>query len=345
MKPMFALAVASLTASSYLLAGTSSVVATDPVGYVTTTTPDGDDALIGLPLTRSAALSGAASGVDGAQVGVSSTLVVDAYNNTHYALATSGANAGQWSEIVDTDVGSFTTAEALLADTDTFDVIPFWTLATAFPGGDGVGASANPSSPSSTVLLNNLSAAGTNLSSAASYLYFAGPSPSAGWYQTGSFAPSDDVRLSPETYLTIRNSSGAELTTVVSGSVPTTVVGTAVVRGASLDQDNQVTNPYPAVLTLATSGLTDVVGAAANPSSPVDTVILYDPDNTTGQNISSAASYLYFAGPSPAAGWYQTGSFAPSDNVEIPAGGAIIIRKGSGADEEIAWNPPVPYSL
>ncbi|MEN8662605.1 MAG: TIGR02597 family protein [Lentimonas sp.] len=342
MNPTFILAGAMLTASSYLSAGDTVPVATDPVGYVTTTTPSGDDSVIGLSLARATAFTSAVDSVTGAEVFVTVTLTADAYNNTHYALATSGANAGQWSEIVDTGESSITTAEVLLAATDTFDVVPFWTLATAFPSGAGVGASANPSSPTSLVLVNDLNAAGTNLSAGAAYLYFAGPSPAAGFYST-TFEPSNDVRLSPETYVTIRNSTGSDVDTVVTGSVPVDVVGTTVVGVAGAAQDNQLVNPYPSGITLAGSGLTDVVEASPNPSSPLDLVLVYD-NASTGTNISPTGAYLYFAGPSPSAGWYST-TFAPSDNVVIPAGGAFVVRKGAGNDETLTWNPPVPYAL
>lgn len=322
-------------------------VETDPVGFVTTNTPAGDDALIGLPLKQAPALAGAADSVADAVVTVTATLTVDGFNNTHYALATSGANAGQWSEVTDTDTNTFTTAEVLLAATDTFEIIPFWTLATAFPNGDGIGVTADPFNPETTVSTNNVAAVGINLSTAATYFYFPGPTPvSAGWYQTGSFAASDGVRLSPDTYLTIRNDSSSALSTVTSGTVPVSVVGTTVIGLAAQDQDNQLANPYPAPLTLSTSGLTDVVAPAADPFNPLDTVLIYDIEGSSGQNISAAATYFYFPGPTPvAAGWYQTGSFAESDAVEIPAGGAFVIRKGAGDDEELKWNPPVPYTL
>jgi uncharacterized protein (TIGR02597 family) len=334
-----------LSGAAFFTLTSLSAVETDPVGYVTTTTPNGDDALIGLPLTQPPAFTGAASGVSGAVVSVTSTLVADAYNNTHYLLATAGANAGQWSEVIDTNTNSITTSEIILAASDTFKIIPFWTLATAFPGGAGVGASANPQSPSTTVLLNDLNASGTNLSAASAYFYFAGPTPAAGWYKTGNFTDGNDIRLSPETYVTIRNNSGFSLSTVVTGTVPTVVVGTTVIAVLAAAQDNQLVNPYPAALTLAASGLTDVVAPAANPQSPTDTVLVYDAENTSGQNISAAAAYFYFAGPTPAAGWYKTGNFTDGNNVEIPAGGAFIIRKGVGDDEVLVWNPPVPYIL
>jgi len=320
-------------------------VTTDPVGYVTTTTPTGDDALIGLPLVQATAFAGAAVSVDGAEVTVAATLVVDAYNNTHYALATSGANAGQWSAVVTTAANSITTADVLLAAADTFDVIPFWTLVTAFPGGEGIGASANPNAPTTTVSMNNLNAAGINLSSAATYFYFVAGPEGAGWYQTGTFAFSNDVVLSPETYITIRNNSGSSLSTVIAGNVSVNVVGTTVVSVAAAAQDNQLVNPYPAPITLGNSGLASVVGAAVNPNAPLDTVSVYDIESSVGQNISSAATYFYFVAGPEGEGWYQTGSFAFSNTVEIPAGGAFVVRKGAGGDETLTWNPPVPYTL
>lgn len=339
--------IALLSGAALLTLSNLGAVQTDPVGFVTTNTPAGDDALIGLPLTQAPALAGAADSVAGAVVTVTATLVVDAYNNTHYALATSGANAGQWSEVTDTDTNTFTTAEALLAAADTFQIVPFWTLATAFPDGEGIGENADPFNPTTTVSVNDLSAVGVNLSTAATYFYFPGPTPvAAGWYQTGSFAASNGVRLSPDTYLTIRNSGDSALSTVTAGSVPTAVVGTTVIGLTAESQDNQLANPYPAPLVLSASGLTDVVAPAADPFNPLDTVLIYDIEGTSGQNISAAATYFYFAGPTPVpAGWYQTGTFAESDAVEIPAGGAFVVRKGAGDDEELEWNPPIPYSL
>jgi uncharacterized protein (TIGR02597 family) len=334
-----------LSGAAFFTLTSLSAVETDPVGYVTTTTPNGDDALIGLPLTQPPAFTGAASGVSGAVVSVTSTLVADAYNNTHYLLATSGANAGQWSEVIDSTTDSFTTAEALLATNDTFKIIPFWTLATAFVDGEGIGAVGDPFNPSVTVSLNNLNASGINLSPAASYFYFIDGPQGDAWYQTGSFALSDDVRLSPEAYIIIRNNSTSELSTVVAGTVPTNPSGTTVVGVAGAAQDNQLVNPYPAGITLAGSGLVDVVASAVDPFNPVDTVSIFDGENQTGQNLSPPRSYFYFlAGPS-GDGWYQTGSFAFSNDVVIPAGGAFIVRKGAGNDETLAWNPPLPYSL
>ncbi len=337
----------SLLASATLLTLSSlSAVSTDPVGYVTTTTPSGDDALIGLPLVQEKSLVGVAGSVSGAEFAVDATLEVDAYTNTHYVLATSGTNWGQWSEVVGTASDSVTTADELLAEGDTFEIIPFWTLATAFPEGEGIGDSLDPFNPEATVKLNDLNAAGVNLSTAATYFYYPGPTPvAAGWYQTGSFALSDDVRLSPETFLTIRNNSGSSLKTVVTGTVPTSIIGTVVVGVSDAAQDNQLVNPYPAEITLATSGLVDVISPAADPFNPTDTIKIYDIENTLGQNLSTAATYFYYAGPSPVAGWYQTGSFASSNDVVIPAGGAFIVRKGAGDNEIVEWNPPVPYSL
>lgn len=334
----------SLFASAALLTFTSlSAVETVPVGYITINTPDGDDSLFGLSLTQPTAYTGVASSPLGAQFSISGSDTLDVVD-THYVLATSGSNAGQWSQVFNSGSGALTTAEVLLADGDTFSVIPFWTLSTVFPNGEGVGASSDPFNPSQTILLNDLTATGINLSSEGSYFYFAGPSPEAGWYKSGSFEVSNDVPLTPDTYITLRNNSGSLIRTVIAGAVPVKVIGTQVVGLLSNDQDNQVTNPYPSAMTLATSGLQSVVAPAADPFNPVDTVLLYDPEATSGQNISAAAAYFYFAGPSPAAGWYQTGSFAASNDVEIPAGGALIIRKGAGDDEVIAWNPPVPYS-
>jgi uncharacterized protein (TIGR02597 family) len=330
---------ALLTSSAF-----AQTVATNPVGYVSTTTPTGDDALIGLPFTQTTAFAGAADSVDGTQVTVTATLVVDAYNNTHYALATSGANAGQWSEVVGTSASSITTAEEILAATDTFEVVPFWTLATAFPGGEGVGVNTDPNAPTATVLINDPTAVGINLSAGSSYLYFE-DGVNDGWYDANTFASANDLALVPDSYLIIRNNTASPIVTVTSGAVPVNVVGSTISRQVAGQQDSQLVNPYPAGLTLDGSNLAAAIAATTNPSSPTDTVLIYDIDGTSGQNISAAATYLYYEDGGVNDGWYDANTFAAAGSVEIPAGGAFIVRRAAGSAELAEWNPTTPYSL
>jgi uncharacterized protein (TIGR02597 family) len=343
----------SLLAAASLFTLTSlSAVETDPVGYITTTAADGSDSFIGLSLTESVAIAASASDVTDSVVSTTSTLVEDAYNSTHYLLFTTGAQEGQWYEITDT-----TTSSVVLADnvgalgataSDEFKVIKFWTLGELFPSSSGFAVSSNVFAPVAEVQLNNLTAAGINLSSSASYFYHDGTSGflTAGWYQSGTLAASDSVKLSPETYFTVRNQSGSDFDIVVTGAVPVDVVGTTV-STETFTQDNQLVNPYPSGLALDNSALTAVVNASSNVFAPGDSVVLFD-STGAGINRSSVASYFYHDGSSGflTAGWYQSGTLAPSGSVEIPSGGAFWIRKAAGGSAEVAeWNPPVPYTL
>ena len=63
---------------------------------------------------------------------------------------------------------------------------------------------------------------------------------------------------------------------------------------SSGQQDSQLVNPYPAGLTLDGSNLAAAITATTNASSPIDTVLIFDIDGTSGQNISAAATYLYY---------------------------------------------------
>jgi len=345
-KTLSLLAIASLFIFSSL-----SAVETDPVGYVTTTAADGSDTFIGLSLTEAVALASSASDVTGSIVSTGSTLVEDAYNNTHYLLFTTGAQEGQWYEISDTTTSSVDLGEDVAAlgatASDEFKIIKFWTLGELLPSTSGFAVSTNAFVPVAEVLLNNLTAAGVNLSSSASYFYHDGSSGFlvAGWYQSGTLAASNSIALSPETYFTVRNQSGSDFDIVVSGAVPVDVVGSTV-SSETFTQDNQLVNPYPSGLSLDDSALAAVVNASTNVFVPGDEVVLFE-NTGTGLNRSSVASYFYHDGSSGflGAGWYQSGSLAASGSLEIPAGGAFWIRKAAGSAQVAEWNPPVPYTL
>jgi uncharacterized protein (TIGR02597 family) len=343
---------AALLASSAFAQG----VATNPVGYVTVEAKNGSDTYVGLTLTKASDLTTSVASVSGLDINVTES-VAGSFAFTHYVLFSSGSQAGQWFEVTANDAGSLTLSGGegvtdlgvdlgILAD-DAFKVIGFWEVNQVFPDGVGFAASADVFGPTSLIFINNLEAAGTNLSAAGSYFYHDGSSgfKAAGWYENGTLANSNDLRLSPDTYFTIRNSSGADFSFTLPGNVPVDVIGTSVLSDTAA-QDNQLVNPYPADLTLATSGLTDVVAVSANVFGPTDLVFLLDND-TVGTNKSALASYFYHDGSSgfKAAGWYENGTLTAADSIVIPAGAAFVVRKAAGAVALAAWNPPAPYSL
>lgn len=348
--------ISLLTASALLAFNPLAAVETDPVGYVTTTAQNGSDTFAAAVLSEQIELATSVDSVSTSVVTTTLDLSPDAFNNTHYVLFTSGEETGQWYEVIDTAASSLTleidVAALGVTAGDSFKVVKFWTLESLFPSSSEFAASNDPTLPVAEVLLNDLNASGTNLSSAASYFYHDGSSPilnsTAGWYQTGSLSPSGDVRLSPETYFTVRNLSGEDFNITVPGSVPTSPVGTTVVSSSG-SQDNQLVNPYPAAMSLNDSGLTSVVSASTDPTLPGDQIILF---NIVGSstNRSSVASYFYHDGSSPilnfTEGWYQVGSLTPAGSVEIPAGGAFWIRKSPAASPSVAeWTPALPYTL
>ncbi|MFM8810320.1 MAG: hypothetical protein ACKOJB_15720, partial [Chthoniobacterales bacterium] len=103
---------------------------------------------------------------------------------------------------------------------------------------------------------------------------------------------------------------------------------------------------FPAAVTLANSGLNSsgAVAASPDPENPTDTVLVYALSNT-GLNPASSASYLYSNGDVLPVGWYENGTFNDANNVTIPAGGAIVVRKGAGSSQVTKFAPVVPYSL
>ena len=333
-------------------------VTTDPVGYVTVDAKNGSDTYVGLTLTKASDLTTSVVSVSGLDISVSET-VAGSFANTHYVLFSSGSQAGQWFEVTANDAGSLTLSggdgvtdlgvDLGISADDAFKVISFWEVDQVFPDGVGFAASANVFGPTALIFINNLQAEGTNLSAAGSYFYHDGTSgfKAEGWYENGTLVDADELRLSPDTYFTIRNSSGADFSFTLPGSVPVEVIGTAVISDVAA-QDNQLVNPYPADLTLATSGLTlnDVVAISTNVFAPSDLVFLLDND-TVGTNKSASASYFYHDGSSgfKTAGWYENGTLTAADSVAIPAGAAFIVRKAAGAPAVAAWNPPTPYSL
>jgi len=345
------IAAAGLSATSLF----AQSVTTAPVGAMSITVNAGSDQKVGLPLIRPSLYAGKVASVSSGVVTTSSA-VSGLGSDSKFIKFTSGNLAGQWFTVTASSASTISVAENLAtlgaAANDTFEVRPFWTLASLLPNGGGLPVSADVFDPTSFVLLNDPTAAGINLSASAAYFYHDGSSGflSAGWYNAdGSFADANAVIVSPEVSLTYRNGSGTVAKVLNIGSVPSSKIANAVVSRVAGDQDNLVYNPYPANVTLANAGLntSQAVRASADVFSPGDQVLVFD-SASTGLNPSSSQSYFYHDGSSGflGAGWYKgDGSFESADTVALAPGAAIVIRKVGGSSTEVNWNPSLPYTL
>jgi uncharacterized protein (TIGR02597 family) len=339
------LAIASLSTFSSLFA-----VETDPVGYLTFTAADAADTKFGLPMEQAAVLSTSVDSVASGAVTVS--VDASAASDSHYLQFSDGALAGQWFQVSTSSATSITVAEDLealgAAAGDTFRVIPFWTLSTLF--GADFPVSTDPFTPVAEILGNDVTGIGINKAPASNYAYHDGSSGfvSAGWFDvSNAFGGTvDDQKLSPDTFITIRNQSGSEYSLVLAGAVPTLPLSIGVVADASSRNDNLVYNPYPADIQLSLSSLIDVVDVSTDPFSPLTEVVVYE--SFTGLNPAPTANYAYHDGSSGfvAAGWFNVSNAfgGTQDTVTIPQGGAFIIRKGAGTSSGY-WTASLPYTL
>lgn len=364
LKPTLFLAGALLSTSSFLSAGAvpPASVATDPVGYVTLNSTNGDDVRVYPQLLRESVLTGSPSDVTGGVLTIGSGLTVNEFAiNAHIVLFCSGNLAGEWFQVTENTATSVSVTSALdpvdlvamgATANDSIKVIPTWTLGTLFPGGQGIVASSDFQNPEAFILVNNPNATGTNLSTGNAYFYYNGGVLPAGegWYLDGSFSSTvNDTPISPDTYFTVR-SSGGDASVVVSGGVPVDQLATHV--GRIIDgvaQDNQLVNPYPSAMTLGESELFESGAVQGSPDfqNPVDFVLVYENTDGAGTNTAASKSYFYYTGGVlPAgSGWYLDGQFSATVNDDvIPAGGAFIVRKAAGSSGTVKWSPPVPYA-
>jgi uncharacterized protein (TIGR02597 family) len=323
-------------------------VSTVPVGYVTHSVKANSDQRIGLPMQRPSVFTGASTTVNNAIV---SAAGITSLSGANFLVVTSGTAEGKWEEISSSTTGSVTLTASIpgFVSGNSFEIKPFWTLGTLLPSGGGIPASPDPYDPVAFVFLYNPAATGINISSSKTYFYHSGSADfAAGWYDNDNVdQPQNDVVLSPEVGLTIRNTTASKLSIPIVGTVPAEKMALDVVRRTSGRQDNILYNKFPADVTLGNSGLADsgAVLPSADVYNPGDQILMY-PLGRSGYNGSASASYLYFAGDiNFTAGWYDSSNpdGGLKNSVVIPAGAQLVIRKAAGTSGTVAWNPPIPY--
>ena len=341
---------AALLSVSSLAAQTAT---TAPVGYVSVDVNANADLKRGVPFSQAASFAAAADSVLAGTVTVQST-VPDLTTESHFLSVTSGTLIGKWYEVTGSTASSVTVAEDLqaagLAASDTFTVVPFWTLDGLFPNGGDIPQSSDVFSPVAFILVNDVTQLGTNLAAGSLYFYHDGTQGPAGWYDNdnlGAGVVGSSV-LTPASYITIRNGTGSPITVTMSGTVPEQTVTNEIVSRSAGPQDSQVLNPFPAGITLAGSNLFEdgVIRGSSDVFAPVDLLLIFE-GTPTGINPAASKVVFYHDGTQGPAGWYDNDNLGGGtiDAFELPLASALIVRRAVGTDELISWSPTIPYSL
>jgi uncharacterized protein (TIGR02597 family) len=334
-----------------LSANAQTTATTDPVGFVSYTVNANSDQKLGVPMQQASVFQGTATTVSGTSVTASG---INTLSGANFLVVTSGTANGKWEQIASSGAGSVTLSASIsgFANGDSFAIKPFWTLGALFPNGGAVPASPDVFDPRALVLLNNPSATGVNIPAASFYLYHSGSVDyPAGWYDANDpdAGLQNNVVISPEVSLSIRNSTSSPVSVSFVGSVPTGKFALDIVRSESGNQDNLVYNKFPADTTLGNSDLASsgAVDSSADVFDPGDLVLFYGLNNS-GANPAASAFYLYHAGSVDyAAGWYNANDpdSGLQNSVVIPAGSPLVIRKKQGIASTVSWNPSTPYTL
>lgn len=361
------------------LAADTNVVTTDPVGVMRYVFQANSDSSMSLPLHRPTEFAGAVGSVGSNWITAFATSnspinwvnndwtygVGTNANNTYYAMFTTGALEGAWFQITGNNsntlfldtAGLASLATAGVAASNSFEVVPFWTLNTVFVGGTGITATTSLFSLKSFVILMSQTNAGVNLPSSAAYVYYtgAGGIRPAGWYNAGNLfaGPNEaDLPLDPDTFVLIRDLSSSTTTNFVTGSVEMfdhrTTLG-RIENGKA--QDNFVALSFPVDSSLAESGLATSPGftPTSNLFALADFVLVYNQDGA-GINKPNSAAYIYYNGQGGfrPAGWYDAGNLfaGPSydTNKIFRAGQGYTIRKGSGPAAADFWVASPSYA-
>ncbi|MGA2053655.1 MAG: TIGR02597 family protein [Opitutales bacterium] len=342
-----------LLASSASLCAQNVTYSSSPLGSFNIPLAGASDNYASLPLQRTPAIAAAVQSVSESGNTAIITLapptaltpsqfvyVAGSQPNTYFVQFMTGNKEGYFYTVTAND-GSTITVDSngdtsLPGDVipgDQINVVPYWTLNTTFPNGQGLYPSNSTSSPQSLVMLPNLTKAGINLPVAASYYYYTGNG-TPGWKLVGDTSSNTypDVVLSPDTYFIVRHPlATANTTLMLLGAVPMSKQAIIVNNLKALTrQDNAVALPVPEDVTLLNSNLYPAVISGSATLSPMDSLLVFSP-GVIKQNKSATAVYFYYTGSANGGpGWRKTGDATTirNNDLVLAAGQGFIIRRG-----------------
>jgi uncharacterized protein (TIGR02597 family) len=320
-------------------------VSTESTGFQRLPLPGNSDTVLSIPFIRPPAALSSIASVSGSTVQVSGSpgWVANkwAYSsgtqaNTYFLLIRSGSREGDYFTIIGNGANSLTLdlqAGNLTGVSvgDTVAIVPYWTLATIFPGGEGIHASPTAGNRSTEIFVPNISGQGINLTMSHTYYFWNGA-----WREVGMGAvvKNDEVFL-PDMYIWVRHNIATSTELVALGSVIPTKWRLPVTRLASSKQDNILALPRPGGISLKASGLIESGAFKTSPTAGSRTDELYVYDNSAiAKNKTVAATYYYWNG-----GWRKVG-FGTTDfgnDLVFAPGTGVILRASAAATSPDIW--------
>lgn len=324
------------------------IVLAKPAGFYQFPLLGNSDTFVSIPFVRPYSSAGLVSSVSANVVDVTGAPAwapnqwvygPGTQTNTYFLFFASGAKEGRYFTITG-NTGNSVTLDlegdtlSSVAILDRVTVIPYWTLGSVFPGGEGIFSSPTPGSRTTEILIPDFSGAGINRSTARTYYFW-----NSAWRQVGSGAAvkNDDVLL-PDGFFIVRHNSSASTTLTTHGSLVAERWRLPLNIRASGKQDNIVALPRPVSVSLNDSGLIESGAFATSPSpgNRVDELLVFN--NALAQkNKSAAGTYYHWNG-----GWRKVGSGSSDVGADLvfTPGMGVLIRKGAGPGLPLWVNAP-----
>lgn len=316
---------------------------TTPVGGFNSTAAANTDTRVSTTLARAAVWVGTVASTGSGTVSSSAPgWTASAFapgSATYYARMLSGNLRGQYFVITGNTTDTLTVDSAGLnlasiAQGDSVEIAPFWTLGTFYPASQaGVAFIASTSSLSrqTEILFFDANATGINRASSGTYYFFNGA-----WRKTGSAVTTsfDSTIIYPDSYVIQRNKAATTSLTYL-GRVQPGYVGT-VIEASTSANDNFVAISFPVDITLDQTNLhLSGFATSTSPLSPTDQLLWFDPAET-GTNRAASATFFYYNGA-----WRRRGQSVATDfgTTVLKAGSGFIIRKaanGTGSTWAVA---------
>jgi uncharacterized protein (TIGR02597 family) len=353
------------------MAQTTVEIATSPVGMVNVPCPGNAETIMSLSFHRDPVFKGQTASVAGTVLTVAGSpgwtaqqFVYQAASQreTYYVLIGGGSREGMYYTVTANTANTLTLdtggddLSVIAADTPV-QIIPFWTLGTAFPNGKGVHASTIHFFQNTVLLMfrpATLNTAGVNQLPEDIFYYYGGTG-TKGWRKIGGGINTlqDDVPIVPDTYFVIRHNIPTATNVFNAGSVVDQIPALVPLLRIQPDtnQDNFIGLPLSVPMTLGQSRLVQS-GAFLGSSdhfNQQDLLLIFD-DSIPEKNKIPVKIYYYYTGAvGPGAGWRLIGgginSVRDNDLVFKPGWGYVIRKRKQSTAGASFWPVQPPYLL